>query len=414
MKRNTLLNLALIVVSLAIILVAGAGCASTSIAAQGWPGVASANGRLFYMALSAAGGGGFLGCGASPPSSQLIILNSSDGGILTTLDLGDSTISYGTPVANGDFAYITGYNGKVYKFNVVSGGNPLGVYLDADNPESIIGGVVVADSRVFVASVDGYLYALNQDTLARLWRFKTGDKIWSTPVVANGTVYIGSFDKKVYALDAASGAEKWSFDTGGAVVAAPVVSGNSVFIASLGRNLFALDANTGDVLWQYPSESSLVKPGNWFWATPVLEGGFLYAPNTDGNIYIINAQDGTLQSGPLKTGDSIVSSPVLANGNVILVTVSGNVYTIGTGTKEFNGSAYDLRTTGSANSGIVVRASLLSSDGFIYIHTNNPEKVYKFDPSAKTVTEVGTGPSSTTAPPPSSVATVTVTVTTTA
>ena len=404
----------MVAASLALVVSTG-GCASTAIAAQGWSGIASVNGKLYYTALSATGGGGgFLGCGGTPPASELIILNSTDGGVLSTLDLGDSTVSYGIPVLSGDYAFITGYNGKVYRVNVVSGGQPLGVYLDTDNPRSIVGGAVIADSRLFVASLDGYVYALNQDTLARLWRFQTGGEIWSTPIVANGTVYIGSFDKKVYALDAATGDEKWSFDAGGAVVATPLVSGDTVFVASLGRNLFALDANSGEVLWQYPLPSSSVQPGNWFWATPVLDGGYLYAPNTDGRIYVVSAQDGTLHAGPVKIGDSLVSSPVAINGNIVAVTVSGEIYTVDISTMQVSGNPYNLRTIGTDNSAIVVRAPLLSDGGFVYIHTSNPGKVYKFDPAQKTVTEVGTSPSSSTTTPTSTVSTVTVTVTTTA
>ena len=38
-----------------------------------------------------------------------------------------------------------------------------------------------------------------------LWRFQTGDDVWSSPAVVDGVVYVGSTDNYVYALDAETG-----------------------------------------------------------------------------------------------------------------------------------------------------------------------------------------------------------------
>ena len=39
----------------------------------------------------------------------------------------------------------------------------------------------------------------------KVWEFKTGAKVESSPTIINGYVYAGSFDRKVYCLDAANG-----------------------------------------------------------------------------------------------------------------------------------------------------------------------------------------------------------------
>ena len=60
----------------------------------------------------------------------------------------------------------------------------------------------------------------------QLWRFKTGNRILSSPAVSPSLdiIYFGSFDKYVYALNATSGKEIWKYPAQQAVVSSPVVS----------------------------------------------------------------------------------------------------------------------------------------------------------------------------------------------
>ena len=55
---------------------------------------------------------------------------------------------------------------------------------------------------VYVGSYDGYVYALNASNGTLLWRYLTGNGVYSSPVVVNGVVYVGSLDDYVYALTA--------------------------------------------------------------------------------------------------------------------------------------------------------------------------------------------------------------------
>jgi eukaryotic-like serine/threonine-protein kinase len=384
------------------------GCSSTRVVAQGWAGIGGIGDRLFYI-FTQPSAGGFLGCGASTSKSQLVILSAVDGGKINTIDLPDSTISYGTPTLSGNYAYLTGYNGKVYRVDTVSGGTPLAVYLNPDKPQSIVGAALVADGRVFVASADGNIYALDATSLNSQWTFSTGDKIWSTPSAENGIVYIGSFDKNVYALDAASGAKKWIFATGGAIVATPIVADGRVYIASLDRHIYALDANSGNLIWQFPSDSSSTQPQNWFWATPLLINNQIFAPNMDGNVYILNAQDGAVVSEPVSFGSSIASSPVIVGNKIFLSTETGKLYSLDTTTK----APYlikDLTTE--------IRSPLFVLNDLVYIHSI--DKIYQYDfESNDSPKEIGTNNSTVTSTstvsiiPSISTTVVTVTVTTT-
>jgi eukaryotic-like serine/threonine-protein kinase len=65
----------------------------------------------------------------------------------------------------------------------------------------------VTNGVVYVDSDDKNLYALNAKTGTKLWSYKTGSAVGSSPAVADGVVYFGSSDFNVHALNAKTGAK---------------------------------------------------------------------------------------------------------------------------------------------------------------------------------------------------------------
>jgi outer membrane protein assembly factor BamB len=261
--------------------------------------------------------------------------------------------------------YLAGYNGKVYSYSISKQSESSNAQLDQDDSKPIVGGPVVDQGKVYVASSNGNLYALDATTLAQIWKFQTGNKIWSTPAVDNGTVFVGSFDKKVYALDEATGNKKWSFNTQGAIIATPVIGNGTVYVASFDRHIYALDEATGSVKWQYPAlGQSGNTPSEWFWATPVISNGILYAPCLDGKVYAVNTQDGSLVT-TFDLGVAIYSLDVSAGAAQQLL--------------------IELRKE-DTQPNLKVNSKLSIANGIVYIHGLLADKVYAFDPGTKDFT----------------------------
>jgi outer membrane protein assembly factor BamB len=59
----------------------------------------------------------------------------------------------------------------------------------------------------------GKFYCLNAADGKKVWEFKTGSWVTSSPAVAGGYVYVGSWDNKLYCLNAANGKKAWEFET---------------------------------------------------------------------------------------------------------------------------------------------------------------------------------------------------------
>ena len=77
----------------------------------------------------------------------------------------------------------------------------------------VIGSPAIANGVVYIGSIDGNMYALDQETGKQKWKFKTlaSRQVTSSPTIANSLVYFGGFDGILYAVDAQTGAMKWNF-----------------------------------------------------------------------------------------------------------------------------------------------------------------------------------------------------------
>lgn len=56
----------------------------------------------------------------------------------------------------------------------------------------------VTDNKVFIASQDGYLYALNKQNGNLVWKYHIGATGTASPAIAYGKVFVGSGDGRLY------------------------------------------------------------------------------------------------------------------------------------------------------------------------------------------------------------------------
>lgn len=166
------------------------------------------------------------------------------------------------------------------------------------------------------------------------WRYKTGGRIFSSPVLHGGLLFIGSSDKNLYALRAADGQVRWKFTTGGAVSSTPATDGKTVYFGSMDGNYYAVDAATGQLRWKFATggEHQLggkgyggMKPAglymndlwDFFLSSPVLQqsgkSSIVFFGSSDGNVYALNAKDGRLKW-KFATRGMVHSGPALYRG----------------------------------------------------------------------------------------------------
>ena len=59
------------------------------------------------------------------------------------------------------------------------------------------------------------------ESASLLWKFKTGEGVYSSPAVHRDVIYLGGRDGVLYALDSSTGEEKWRYQPGSFIRSSP-------------------------------------------------------------------------------------------------------------------------------------------------------------------------------------------------
>ena len=163
------------------------------------------------------------------PLAAITPANVGDLGLAWYQDIGFGRGEEATPIAVGGVLYISTVWSTVQAFDAATG-KPLWRY-DPQVPretlvkgccDAVSRGVAYADGRIFVATFDGRLIALDAKAGQPLWSVQTVDTgqnytITGAPRVAKGKVIIGNGGAElgtrgyVTAYDAATGRQSWRF-----------------------------------------------------------------------------------------------------------------------------------------------------------------------------------------------------------
>jgi len=176
------------------------------------------------------------------------------------------------------------------------------------------------------------------------WKFKTAAPIVASPTMAEGVVYITSMDGYLYAIDQESGKEKWKYKSKMPIASSPAVSGGLVYFVSSAGALAAIDAASGKLRWVLPTEyerkfeaknlhglapAAQTIPDAWdmFTSSPAVANGKVFFGAGDGNVYAADAQSGVLQW-KFPTGDVVHASPAVLNNTVYIGSWDSYLYAI--------------------------------------------------------------------------------------
>jgi outer membrane protein assembly factor BamB len=213
------------------------------------------------------------------------------------------------------------------------------------------------------------------------WKFHTAGRVISSPAIVNGVAYVGSTDCNLYAIDIASGRQKWKFETKGWVVSSPAVEDGTVYFGSYDSNFYAMDAASGQLKWKFqtggerryigkhlhylqPAAESMPDPWDIYLSSPSVSKGAVYFGSSDGNVYAVDAKNGTLKW-KVQTGDVVHSSPAIADGTLYIGSWDRYLYALdaASGTEKWR---FQTGDDPDAHNHIGIQSSAVVADGVVY------------------------------------------------
>jgi outer membrane protein assembly factor BamB len=191
----------------------------------------------------------------------------------------------------------------------------------------------VDGDRIFVASEDGEVMAINIADGELLWRVRTRETITGGVGADNGLVMLGTEDAEVIVFDQADGSERWRAPVTSEVLSPPRSNGDVVVLQTVDDKLIALDAESGERRWIYEANLPVLTLRGT--STPVFVAGAVVAGFSNGTLVAVNAADGiwrweervAVPQGRYDIDRVIdVDGDLLVDNNVVLATsYQGNV-----------------------------------------------------------------------------------------
>jgi outer membrane protein assembly factor BamB len=217
-------------------------------------------------------------------------------------------------------------------------------------PDLSVEGLAAQDGTVYVAQVNGQVFALQAATGAVQWTYPviqqggggllrgcsgpsvTDGPFHSAPAFDQELLYLGSAGAQQRSLFGGSsnnsglralnkmGTLQWEFK--GATdrtVASPAMAGTTVYLASSDHNVYAIDTETRQVRWTFETE-------NWVWATPLVVEGRVYIASMDHSLYAVDDTDGSLLWEFAGAPGALPATPALANEVLYFGSLAGHMY----------------------------------------------------------------------------------------
>lgn len=141
---------------------------------------------------------------------------------------------------------------------------------------------VAKGQSVYVASLDGHLYALDMKNGWPIWKFRLGKGTVSSPALADDFIFVGSVDGFIYCIDAHTAKEVWRFHTENQVSSSPVIYKDSLYCGSVDGNMYCLEYRTGRLRWKFESQGAIT-------GSPIVFDDIVYFGSTDHHVYALFA-----------------------------------------------------------------------------------------------------------------------------
>ena len=275
-------------------------------------------------------------------ADQIYALYASNGAIKWTYPVANTLWGSGTPTVAQGKVFVGGADRYLYVLDENTGAL-VWRFLTLSTGSSNYGlfsPPVVTDKFVYLAGCDGYVYQiyLNQTgpTAVYFHRSPRFETMYGSPLLFDGKIFIGDGytgpdpNARFRALSATDLSVVWTFtpSPAGSFFSSAAVAYGKIFIGSTNGFLYALDPWTKAIIWSFNT-------GGVIWSSPAISDGKVFIGSESNNLYSFNAN----QTNPatarwsLPLGGDVDSAPAISDGRVCVGTWGngGRIYCIGSG-----------------------------------------------------------------------------------
>lgn len=143
-----------------------------------------------------------------------------------------------SPVVHGEKLIFGARDGYLYCINNSNGQT---IWKVDHRVSWIISTVAIKDTFVVTGTSDGrFVQAVNLETGREIWKHRTAQAVWASPLIVNDKVYAAAFDGQLTCIDLKSGKRISQYKTTGMMMSSPLWSDNMLYVGSDDGHLHAL------------------------------------------------------------------------------------------------------------------------------------------------------------------------------
>ncbi len=197
-----------------------------------------------YPSLGPAGNDKFV---AVLNGSTLYVLDRKDGKPAIIRSVGGAPGA--APALSDDYVFVPLISGRVEAYPL--GNQKLSPWYYQSYGRAMVRPLVTPESIVWTTDA-GYLYVGGSNKLGMRYRLETGDDIIAAPAYRQPYVFVASLSGDVFAMQELTGSQRWKYSTGFPVTRAPAPVGDRVFVNSGEPSLHCINATNGAGVWEAP------------------------------------------------------------------------------------------------------------------------------------------------------------------
>jgi outer membrane protein assembly factor BamB len=206
------------------------------------------------------------------------------------------------PVAAYDKVFVASRDGEVKALDPVTGKTLWSQDLEDSESARLSGGITAAYKKLFVGSENGEVIALDVDSGEQLWRSEVDGEVLARPVADNNFAIVHTARGRLIALNADTGEQEWTISSEVPNLtlrgdSTPVVLSGGIFWGTASGRLAAAVVKQGQLIWQQvvgtPKGATEIDRLVDSDASPVTLGGTLYAVGINGQLVAIDLRSGS-------------------------------------------------------------------------------------------------------------------------
>jgi outer membrane protein assembly factor BamB/tRNA A-37 threonylcarbamoyl transferase component Bud32 len=203
----------------------------------------------------------------------LHVLNIMAGRKAWSVNLGSSVRS--SPIVENELVYVGSENGEIqcYDFS----GN---IKWRTAAKRAVTGSPHHYNNVIYIASLDGVLYAIDAKSGWVIWRFRMENGSICTPTTNENHVYVGATDNNFYCVNIKSTKKVWSFETDNQINSSPFFYKGAVYFCNVDGMVYSLHAGSGRLRWKYQTEGPIT-------GSPIVVNDILFIGSTDNKLYAL-------------------------------------------------------------------------------------------------------------------------------